>query len=344
MNIISINKFKTYKYDAAPFFFFIDIFPADTSDLKKPHYIKLIKSIKSNPIMPLPMRIDRVYNGENSILIRPREPLSFMIREDVVATINPTPFLQLGIEKLLYFTEVRARENLYNSLSIERANKWWNSTRYLYGNLYYLEEDFSAILKAYLRTMVKAKLDEGDLVKAAFEYCQIITDLCNKRIDENSILIEIKGEQRNVLLFKEKEVELRQKGKKVKQTQYHPELIDIEVFNFHESDFPTNKEDQDNLLKELRPIKKKYIPILFYDDLLECMLQNLADLELGVYDLLDPSLLIDQNAISIQKSKDLEKVDTRIHSWWSNFGDINLDSIIKAIKATYKEFYLTFNK
>jgi len=341
---ISINKFKTYKYDAAPFFFFIDVIPADTSGLKQPHYIELIKSIKSNPIMPLPMRVDRVYNAENSILIRPREPISFMIGEDLVAAINPNPFIQLGIEKLLYFTEVRAREKFYTSLSIKRTSKWWNSTRYLYGNLYHLEEDFSTFLRAYLHTMVKAKIDEEDLVKAATEYCQIITDICNKRIDENSILVEIRGRQRNVLLFQVKEVVIRQKREKVKQTQYHPELVDIEVFNLHERGFPTNKDEQNTLLNELRPREKKYIPILFYDDLLECMLQNLADLEEGAEDLLNPSFLIDQNVISIQESKDLEKSDTKIYSWWSNFDDISLESIFEAIKTTYKEYYISISK
>ena len=344
MNIISINKFKTYKYDAAPFFFFIDVVPADTPDLKQPYYIELIKSIKSNPIMPLPMRVDRVYNAENSILIRPREPISFMIGEDLIAAINPYPFIQLGIEKLLYFTEVRAREKLYNPLSIERANKWWNSTRYLYGNLYSLEEDFSAFSRAYLHTMVKAKIDEEDLVKAATEYCQIITDICNKRIDENYILVGIRGRQRNVLLFQIKEVMIRQKREKVKQTQYHPELVDIEVFDLHERGFPTNKDEQNILLNELRPRKKKYIPILFYDDLLECMLQNLWDLEEGVEDLLDPSFLIDQNVISIQESKDLEKSNAKIFSWWSNFEDIDLESIFQAIKTTYKEYYFSIRK
>ncbi len=341
---ISINKFKTYKYDAAPFFFFIDVFPADPPGLKQPHYIELIKSIKSNPIMPLPMRVDRVYNAENSILIRPREPISFMIVEDLVAAINPNPFIQLGIEKLLYFTEVRTREQLYNSLSIERASKWWNSTRYLYGNLYHLEEDFSAFLRAYLHTMVKAKLDKEDLVKAATEYCQIITDICNKRIDENYILVEIRGRQRNVLLFQIKEVMIRQKREKVKQTQYHPELVDIEVFNLHETGFPIKKDEQNILLNELRPRKKKYIPIFFYDDLLECMLQNLADLEEGVEDLLDPSFLIDQNVISIQESKNLEKSNAKIFSWWSNFEDIDLESIFQAIKTTYKEYYFSISK
>ncbi len=74
------------------------------------------------------------------------------------------------------------------------------------------------------------------------------------------------------------------------------------------------------------------------------MLQNLADLEEGVEDLLDPSFLIDQNVISIQESKDLEKSNAKIFSWWSNFEDIDLESIFQAIKTTYKEYYFSISK
>ena len=95
-----LNKFKTFKFDAAPFFFFIDLFPPDYSSEDKPILGNLINSISTNPIMPLPMRVDRVFNGERSILIRPKEDISFPVTEDLTAVINPTPILQLGFEKL----------------------------------------------------------------------------------------------------------------------------------------------------------------------------------------------------------------------------------------------------
>ena len=97
-----IHKFKTFKYDAAPFFFYIEIFPPDLTSYKKERELVLLKKIKYNPIMPLPMRVDRVFNGEKSILIRPIGPVSSPIMDDIFASINPTPFLQLGIEKLLF--------------------------------------------------------------------------------------------------------------------------------------------------------------------------------------------------------------------------------------------------
>ena len=102
ITIKPINKFKTYKFDAAPFFFFIDIFPPDYSNISKPNLANLISSIGANPIMPQPMRVDRVFNGERSVLIRPREPISFPITEDLTAIIDPLQFLKFGFEKRNY--------------------------------------------------------------------------------------------------------------------------------------------------------------------------------------------------------------------------------------------------
>jgi len=41
-------KFKTYKSGAAPFFFFIDIFPLENSVLPQPRLSALVDSIKNN--------------------------------------------------------------------------------------------------------------------------------------------------------------------------------------------------------------------------------------------------------------------------------------------------------
>ncbi|GAF88278.1 unnamed protein product, partial [marine sediment metagenome] len=72
-----IHKFKTFKSDAAPFFFFIEIFSPDLTSYEKERDFVLLKKINDNPIMPLPMRVDRVFNGEKSLLIRPKEPVFF---------------------------------------------------------------------------------------------------------------------------------------------------------------------------------------------------------------------------------------------------------------------------
>ncbi|MFW9881702.1 MAG: hypothetical protein ACFFG0_52215 [Candidatus Thorarchaeota archaeon] len=338
-----INKFKTYKFDAAPFFFFIDVFPPRYINSSKPHLEYLIESIKINPIMPLPMRVDRVFNGEKSVLIRPKEPISYKISEDVDAIINPTPFLQLGIEKLLHFTEVRAREKLIHPLSSERVIKWWKLTKFLYGNLSYIEKDFSDFLRAYLSTLVKFQVEEGDLVKSAINYCQLIADTCKKRLEQNSIIAEVKGEQINVKLYKRKEISYYTKFKKKEETQYRPELIDIEIYDLSEKGF-TGKDDRSKIISELKSKKIKYIPLLIYEDLLECMLQNLKDLKNNTNLILDPSILLENKVIILDAPKKKNSDDLQEYSWWQNFENINFETILKSIKTTYEKFYASYSK
>ncbi|MFX1417601.1 MAG: hypothetical protein ACFE9N_01640 [Promethearchaeota archaeon] len=338
-----INKFKTYKFDAAPFFFFIDIFPPEYLNPSKPHLVSLIESIKTNPIMPLPMRVDRVFNGEKSILIRPSEPISYMISEDLSAIINPTPFLQVGMEKLLYFTEIRAREKLILPLTSERVIKWWNSTKFLYGNISFIEKDFSDFLKAYLYTIVKNRVEEMDLVKSAMNYCKYIADTCKKRLEQNKIIAEVKGEQINMNLYKRKDISYYTKFKKREETQYRPELIDIEVYDLSDKGF-TGNDDRSKIFRELKSKRIKYIPLLIYEDLLECMLQNIKDLENNTNKILDPSLLLENKVIILETPKEKDSVNFQEYSWWQNFENINFKSILESIWTTYEKFYASFSK
>jgi hypothetical protein len=339
-----INKFKTYKFDAAPFFFFIDVFTPDYSNINKPNLANLINSIGNNPIMPLPMRVDRVFNAESSVLMRPREPISFPINEDQTAVIDPLPFLQHGFQKLLYFTELRSREKFFLSLTRERVSRWWGLTKFLYANLPTLEEDFSAFLRAYLYNIVKAKILNEDLMEAAKEYCQLVSDICRKRMDQNNILVEIKGEQETAKMYKIKDMIYYRKFKKSKETEYHPELIDIEIFDLTNVGF-SNRKDHLSIKNGLETHTHiiKYIPLLFYDDLLECMLQNLKRIEENEKEIIDPSYLLDNKIIITKNSKDVDNINIENYSWWKNFDSLEFNPIIEEIRKTHEEYIRTLN-
>ncbi len=342
--ISPFQKFKIYNSDAAPFFFYIEVFPSDLSAFKLESIKALLKSVEANPIFPLPTRVDRVFNGEKSLLIRPREPISFSLMDDLVYSINPLPFIQSGIEKLLYFTEIRAFQKFRVSLTIDRAEKWWFATRFLYAKLLRIEEDFSGVLRAYIHTMVKAKLNDEDLTKAAKIYCEMVSDICNKRIKENFILIETDDTEVQVKLYKEKILKYYKKRKKVEELQIHPELVDIDVFNLSEIGFVFDFKDSKEIFKEIKASHKKYIPLLFYDDLLECMLQNLKKLEDGDENLLDPSYLLDKKIITIQKPKDLESASPQDLTWINSFDGIKLEPTIQLIRTTLKEHFTSMKQ
>jgi hypothetical protein len=322
------SQYRTYKSDAAPFFFYIDVLPLDVSQYDIPHHVEMLKRVQSNPIMPLPLRVDRVFSGESTILIRPREPVSFLIDEHL-AVINPQPFIQSGITKLLYFTEVRASREFASSLTLENAQEWWNSTKNLYGKLRSLEEDFVAFLKAYLHIMVKAKVNNEDLISAATKYCELIRDVCNQRIQEKYILVEMNEKEKLVDLYKMKEGKVYEKRfKRTRRELLYPTFVDIEVLDLEEVGYPsiTSK----NIQFKAKVIK--YIPLLFYDDLLECMLQNLKILKDFEGKIIDPSFLIENNLI---KLLDKETSNLEQYTWLKEFDEINIDLIMNTFEPTF---------
>jgi len=322
------REYKTFKYDASPFFFYIDVLPLDVSQYDIPHHAELLKEVQSNPIMPLPMRIDRVFSGKSSILIRPRDPVSFSINENI-AIINPQPFVQSGIKKLLYFTEVRASREFALSLTLENAEAWWNSTKYLYGRLRTLEEDFEAFLKAYIFIMVKAKIESEDLISAAIQYCELIRDVCDKRIQEKHIKVEIKKKEKKVDLYKMKEGKVIEKRfKRVDSKLLYPSFVDIEVTNLESVKF-SNIQDKELKIKSRI---MKYIPLLFYDDLLECMLQNLGTLQEFEGDVIDPSFLLENNIVKLY-DKEIPNPDQ--YTWLKKFDEINIGSIMNSFEPTF---------
>ncbi|NVM18739.1 MAG: hypothetical protein HWN80_13575 [Candidatus Lokiarchaeota archaeon] len=325
------SKYKTYRSDAAPFFFFIDIFPLDLKKFDTPHSLALAKHIKNNPIMPLPMRVDRVFNGESSILIRPNSLVSFPLNKSVLGIINPVPFLQMGIENLLFFTEIRSQQRLFRSLREQKVKEWWQNTRYFYGNLHQIEEDFVAFLKAYLYTIIKAKINEEDIKGAAIEYCEIVNNICKEKMLRNKILVEINDTQKNVKLYREKSVKRREKLNVIKKVEYHPELIDIEIFNFSDMGFPKPKDFKNFILKNYGSIVVKYIPLLLYDDLQECMLQNITLLEKNETELLNPSFLLENNVITLLSSEEIENNDINKHNWLSDLSEVDIEGILKSI-------------
>jgi len=324
-------KFKTYRSDASPFFFFIDIFPLDLKIFETPHSLALAKHIKNNPIMPLPMRVDRVFNGESSIVIRPNSPVSFPLNESIVAIINPIPFLQLGIENLLFFAEIRSSQQLLRSLKNQKVKEWWENTRYLYGNLRQIEEDFSAFLKAYLYTIIKAEINEEDITGAAIEYCEIVNNICKEKMLKNKILVEIKDSQESVKLYREKKTKSREKLNIIKKMEYHPELIDIEVFNFSDISFPNKKDFSNDIIKNYNSRVAKYIPLLLYDDLQECMIQNIILLEKSETELLCPSFLLENNAIILLSSEKIEYNDLDKYNWLSDLNEVNIEGVLNSI-------------
>ncbi|MEJ2249154.1 MAG: hypothetical protein P8Y70_08505 [Candidatus Lokiarchaeota archaeon] len=328
------QKFKTFEYDSAPFFFYIDVIEPDVSSIKVEFLEKALISIKDNPIMPLPMRIDRVYNGENSIVIRPNHPIKVELSNNKIAFINPIPFLYYGIERLIYYTEVRVNELFGSTMRKEKTVEWWRHTEPLFGSFFQLEKDFSKFLRLYLDLIIRAKIEKMDLYEASMSYCKKITEICNSRIEENAIKIKynqeiVKKEMYQLKIFRE----YKWFKKQIKE-ELHPELFNVTLY-----ELPGQIKDplNSNLdLSNARSIKLKYIPFLIYDDLLDCMSSNVKILEENDNtELIDPTFLLDNNVIII-KDKEAANKELRNYSWIQRFKDIEVEPIIFTIKEKIK--------
>ncbi|OLS15749.1 MAG: hypothetical protein RBG13Loki_0643 [Promethearchaeota archaeon CR_4] len=125
------------------------------------------------------------------------------------------------------------------------------------------------------------------------------------------------------------------------KTEYHPELVDIEVFDLFGGGF-INPETSQNAIKENGEPHDahvlKYIPLLFYDDLQECMLQNLKLLETNEHQLLDPSLLLDLKVIFIEKTGEFHEVEINRYHWQNTLHTINMPCLFNSMSACLNQF------
>ncbi len=70
---------------------------------------------------------------------------------------------------------------------------------------------------------------------------------------------------------------------------------------------------------------------MLYDDLQECMLLNLKDLEENEKSILNPSILIEKNIINIINSEDYNDNFKNKNIWWSEFNTIKPDLYLDEI-------------
>jgi len=76
---------------------------------------------------------------------------------------------------------------------------------------------------------------------------------------------------------------------------------------------------------------------MFYDDLQECMLLNLKYLEENEKILLNPSILIEENIITIIDSKYYDDNFKIKNTWWSDFNNIKPDLFLdEMLQSFYK--------
>ncbi len=229
-------KLKSYKKDVAPMGFYFDIFATEIFKI---------------PVMPVPMRIDKLTNGDVTLFIFPDVKNLNILLKKLDLAFNFKKFFLHGISNLINFAKEEYKKITKRYLKHEIIIKWFENSKVIKTEIPSFTNLYTYLLLEFLKTF--SKIEEKGL-NASLEkytsklilYCDRIIKYAKKKIENNLILIKVDG-----LLIKE-QLYLEKKGK------YYPEIISIPIANLNK-----NKKS-----------KMGFIPYLIFDDILDVFSYN----------------------------------------------------------------------
>jgi len=197
--------------------------------------------------MPIPMRIDKVTNGDPTLFILPDYNKLRELGEKLDFSIDFESFFKVGIENLIYFAKLKHNENNYRSLKDETIGKWFNKSINSIATIPELTDSFTFLISEFL--ILYSNIENKGLTFNSenyrlelVKYCDNIITYFREKIEQNSLKIQIKGELQQVKLYLEK------------KNKIHPQMTSLDII-----DAKTN-----------RSKKMVFVPYLIYDDILDC--------------------------------------------------------------------------
>ena len=276
----SLAKLKSNKRDISPIGFFFDVIPND--------YFKL------PPIMPIPMRIDKVTNGDPTLFILPDFKKLDELGEKLDFYIDFESFFKVGIENLINFAKVKYNETNYRTLKNEIFRKWFGKSINTIASIPDLNDAFTFLISEFL--ILYSNIEKKNLTLNSenyrlelVQYCDNMITYFREKIEQNSFKIQVKGELQNVKLYLEK------------KKKYHPQITSIDIF-----DAKTN-----------RMKKMEFVPYLIYDDLLDCFFFDKKILteeknKINYINLRDFNKIIIKKSNSVKSSKSFHLKDLKL--------------------------------
>jgi len=224
-------KLKSFKRDLAPVGFYFDIFATDIFKI---------------PVMPVPMRIDKLTNGDLTLFIIPDIGNLNKLLKKLGLTINLKKYFSLGISNFINFAKGKYKEIIHRNLKREMIIKWFENSRLIKTEIPSLTEAYTYLLLEFLNTF--SNIEEKGLdpslegyTTELVQYCDKIISYTREKIENNLILIKEDGSTKEVQLYLEK------------KEKYYPQIIAIKID---------------------KKIKMNFIPYLIYDDILDIFSYN----------------------------------------------------------------------
>ncbi|NHJ21897.1 MAG: hypothetical protein EAX91_13200 [Candidatus Lokiarchaeota archaeon] len=228
------HKLKAFKRDIAPIGFFFDLFSNENYDL---------------PILPVPMRIDKIVNGQPTLVVPLDFPKLDRICNKYSLNLDYNLFFKIGIHNLVTTARRKYKEIIIHQLKDKFIINWWEQSKLLKAEIPSLTKDFSYILSKFIKLYSKF-LESDDIsnqVKLLIEYCEKIVKYLKRRLKSNCILTSKKGNTFIQKIYNEK------------KRRIYPQIAPVSVYNI-----------------QTEEVKDMYfIPYLIYDDLIDIFFYNL---------------------------------------------------------------------
>ncbi|MFX1355803.1 MAG: hypothetical protein ACFFA8_00825 [Promethearchaeota archaeon] len=278
------TKLKTFKNDLAPIGFFFDMFCTDLFNI---------------PVLPVPMRIDKVTNGKPTYLVLPDIDKLIPLFEEYNIEINFKNFYTFGIKNLINYAKRKYKDITYRELNKLVIYEWFEKSLNLQPEWALFSKEFTFILREFLVLYRKYlhQLDKFNNIEdqrsLLIEYCEVIIKYFQEKIEKNEFQIEKGGTTEIREIYREK------------KQKYYPEIIPIKVENL------TNRKIRN----------MTFIPYLIFEDILEVFWYNRKLLQNKNEEMV--SLNIWENNRIINKDPKTYKINREI-----NLKQINLVELV----------------
>jgi hypothetical protein len=288
----TLTKLKTFKNDLAPMGFYFDIFSTKIFQI---------------PIMPIPMRIDKLSNGEPTLLITPNLEKLEKAFKKLKLRINFNLFYFIGIKNFLNYANIKQKDLTLRSLKGDKIRKWWKASNNISAFNPDLSESFTFITSQFLKTFsyidknnLDPRQDKDDYTNILIDYCDSIIKYFRNKIEKNIFFIE-----------NEDKIEMKKLYLEKKQ-KYYPLEIKIPV--------------NDLIAKKTQDMG--FVPYLIYDDLLDSFYYNKTLLINDTNDSINLKVYVDNEIIN--KTSNIEDIKTK--SSKIELKNLNLTEILHRLK------------
>jgi hypothetical protein len=228
------HKLKSFKKDIAPIGFFFDLFSDENYTI---------------PVLPIPMRIDKVSNGHPTLFVS----LDFLKLDRICRKyhldIDYELFFTRGLQNLVATVRKKYKEIIIHPLKDQFIIRWYEKSKLMKAEIPSLTKDFTYVLSKFIKLYSKflESSDDSTQIKILIDYCEKIIKYLKKRLNSNYILTTKDGNPIIHNIYKNK------KGK------IYPQIAPVSVYNI-----------QTEVVKDMF-----FIPYLIYDDLIDIFFYNI---------------------------------------------------------------------